>query len=86
MGRSEAASYWAQTASGYFESMAARQVAMPQRRNLSSPAASPAVLVAIKACAKEREAGATWSPISLPPTKALVVVEDQTLTAATPSD
>ena len=86
MGRSEAASYWAQTASSYFESMATRRVATPQRRNPPSPAVSPAILTAIEACTRGGAAGVTWSPIPLPPTKVLVVVEEQTVTAAAPSD
>ena len=94
MVRSEAASYWADTASGYFESMApgqkqpaaapAEQVAGHHRHKLPPLAVSPSILAAIDACARRREAGTESPPVSLPPTKALVSLQEPVATVEQP--
>ena len=82
MSRTEAASHWADTALGYFETMTPKQgqppetsadpLPVPHRHKLPPLTASPSILAALAACAPYGKADVRASPVMLLPLKALV--------------
>ena len=74
MTRNESASYWADTALSYFETMARQQEQTlaplerrPHRNKLPLLTASPEIVAAIAACDSGRKASVKPSPVAPPP-------------------
>ena len=82
MSRTEAASHWADTALGYFETMTPKQgqppetsadpLPAPHRHKLPPLTASPSILVALAACSSSHKASVKPLPVTLAPLKVLM--------------